>query len=134
MSTAADDSHIRRKLTQMKDARDSLDQALVGANNKETEQRKQARRDQLLQNSKTPIAAVEDELDDDSRDSDGEDFLEPTPLAIRDAAYAGDERDDPDDLGFLFGRMRLGERVGGLFRPRIGDEVRKKIAVYSSSY
>jgi hypothetical protein len=134
MSTAADDSHIRRKITQMKDARDSLDQVLVGTSSKETAQRKQYKRDQLLQNSKTPIAAVEDELDDDSRDSDGEDFLEPTPLAIPDAAYVGDDRDELDDLGFSFGRMRLGERVGGLFRPRIADEVRVDIAAWLSSY
>lgn len=126
MSTANDDSHIRRKLTQMKDARDSLDQVLVGATDKEAAQKRQSKRAQLLQNYKTPIAAVEDELDDDNRNSDGDDFLEPTPLAIPDAAYEGDEIDDLDDLGFSFGRMRLGERVGGLFRPRIGDEVRGK--------
>ncbi|CRG83638.1 putative transcriptional regulatory protein C139,03 [Talaromyces islandicus] len=101
--------------TQIKDDRNSLDQALAGTTNSEAAQRKQSKRDQFLQNFKTPIAAVEDELDHDT---------------IPDAAYAGDDRDDLDDLddlGCSFGRMSLGERVGGLFRPRIGDELRQSL-------
>jgi hypothetical protein len=61
--------------------------------------------------------------DDDSIYSDDEQYLEPTPLAVQDAAYAGDGDETTSDLGFRFGRMRLGERIGGLYRPRIADEV-----------
>lgn len=55
---------------------------------------------------------------DDERD------LYPTPMAIPDAAY-GDDGDDDDllDLGIRLGKMRLNERIGGFFRPRISEEV-----------
>ncbi|KAJ5281729.1 hypothetical protein N7478_007101 [Penicillium angulare] len=59
--------------------------------------------------------------DSDSSGDDG--FLQPTPLAVQDAAYADNVADDVEDLGFRIGRMRLGERIGGLYRPRIADEI-----------
>jgi hypothetical protein len=53
--------------------------------------------------------------------------LKPTPLAADDAAYDGDDghEDDEDiwDLGFKLGQMRLNERIGGYFRPKIAEEV-----------
>lgn len=55
-----------------------------------------------------------------------DDYLEPTPLATQDAAYASDAEDDTHDIGIRVGRMRLNERVGGLYRPRIADEVCNK--------
>lgn len=64
--------------------------------------------------------------EDESEGSDSsvhEDFLEPTPLAVHDAAYGDEVDDDIEDLGFRIGRMRLGERIGGHYRPRIADEV-----------
>ncbi|KAH8689096.1 hypothetical protein BGW36DRAFT_309164 [Talaromyces proteolyticus] len=124
ISTAAGDSHLRQKLAQVKDARDSLDKVLLSTTAEGAAKEQQSRRDQLLQNSNTPIASVEGELDGNGAgNSDDESFLEPTPLAIPDAAYAANESDEFDDLGFLLGRMRLGDRVGGLYRPRIGDEI-----------
>lgn len=65
-----------------------------------------------------------EEVQSDDSDSSADDgFLEPTPLAVQDAAYEDDADGDVEDLGFKIGRMRLGERIGGLYRPRIADEV-----------
>lgn len=60
---------------------------------------------------------------DDSDDSADDAYLQPTPLAVQDAAYGDDVDDDIDDLGVKIGRMHIGERIGGLYRPRIADEV-----------
>ncbi|EXJ89516.1 hypothetical protein A1O3_02583 [Capronia epimyces CBS 606.96] len=49
--------------------------------------------------------------------------LEPTPLAVIDASYEDDTNDDILDLGIKLGRMRLNERLGGFFRPRIHEEL-----------
>ena len=51
--------------------------------------------------------------------------LEPTPLAISDAVYDDDADDDLLDLGIQLGRLRLTERVGGFFRPKLSGEVSK---------
>jgi hypothetical protein len=66
----------------------------------------------------------EEILSDDSETSADEGYLEPTPLAVQDAAYADEADDDIEDLGFRIGRMRMGERIGGFYRPKIADEVR----------
>lgn len=59
------------------------------------------------------LPALEDEKD-----------LEPTPLAVVDAAYLPDgEDDDLLDLGIQMGKMRITERIGGFFRPKISQEV-----------
>lgn len=49
--------------------------------------------------------------------------LEVTPLAVQDAAYEDDADDDLVDLGFKFGRMRVTERFGGFFRPKMAEEL-----------
>jgi hypothetical protein len=49
--------------------------------------------------------------------------LEPTPLAVIDAAYEDDANDDVLDLGIKIGKMRLTERLGGFFRPRLHEEM-----------
>jgi hypothetical protein len=55
---------------------------------------------------------------------DEEKDLEPTPLAVVDAAYEVDgEDDDLLDLGIQLGKMRITERIGGFFRPKISQEV-----------
>ncbi|KAK5052484.1 hypothetical protein LTR84_002348 [Exophiala bonariae] len=54
---------------------------------------------------------------------DDEKGLEPTPLAVIDAAYEDDTNDDVLDLGIKIGKMRLTERLGGFFRPRINEEL-----------
>lgn len=50
--------------------------------------------------------------------------LEPSPLASVDAAYEVDgDDDDLLDLGIQMGKMRITERIGGFFRPKISQEV-----------
>ncbi|KAL8723486.1 MAG: hypothetical protein Q9225_000219 [Loekoesia sp. 1 TL-2023] len=49
--------------------------------------------------------------------------LEPTPLALSDAVYDDEADDDLADLGFAMGRMRLSDRIGGFFRPKMAEEM-----------
>ncbi|KAG9246582.1 hypothetical protein BJ878DRAFT_274233 [Calycina marina] len=66
----------------------------------------------------------ENDREDDLPALDDERHLEPTPLAIEDAAYGDDgEDDDLLDLGIQMGKMRITERIGGLFRPKIAQEL-----------
>lgn len=68
--------------------------------------------------------ALPDETEDDLPAQDDEKDLEPTPLAVVDAAYEVDgEDDDLLDLGIQMGKMRITERIGGFFRPKISQEV-----------
>jgi hypothetical protein len=65
-----------------------------------------------------------DETEDNLPAQDDEKDLEPTPLAVVDAAYEVDgEDDDLLDLGIQMGKMRITERIGGFFRPKISQEV-----------
>ncbi|EFQ99096.1 hypothetical protein MGYG_02110 [Nannizzia gypsea CBS 118893] len=68
---------------------------------------------------------VLDNLEQDRGDSipDDERYLRPTPLAVMDAAYDDDADDDTFDIGFKLGKMRMTDRIGGFFRPRIADEI-----------
>lgn len=64
--------------------------------------------------------------DDDENDlliPEDEQALEATPLATTDAAYEDDGDDLALDLGIQLGRMRLTERIGGFFRPKISEEL-----------
>ncbi|RDL34637.1 uncharacterized protein BP5553_07765 [Venustampulla echinocandica] len=64
------------------------------------------------------------DADDDLPPNEDEKDLEPTPLAVMDAAYGDDgEDDDLLDLGIQLGKMRITERIGGFFRPRIAQEL-----------
>ena len=68
--------------------------------------------------------ALPDDADDDLPAHEDEKDLEPTPLAVVDAAYDVDgEDDDLLDLGIQLGKMRITERIGGFFRPKISEEV-----------
>jgi len=70
--------------------------------------------------------ALPDDADDDLPGAEDERDLEPTPLAVGDALY-DDDGDNADndllDLGIQIGKMRLTERIGGFFRPKISQEV-----------
>ncbi len=71
--------------------------------------------------------ALPNDDEDDIPANEDEKDLEPTPLAVVDAAYdvdGGGEDDDLLDLGILMGKMRITERIGGFFRPKISQEVR----------
>jgi len=68
--------------------------------------------------------ALPDDADDDLPANEDEKDLEPTPLAVVDAAYDVDgDDDDLLDLGIQLGKMRITERIGGFFRPKISQEV-----------
>lgn len=58
--------------------------------------------------------------------------LETTPLALSDAAYDDDADDDLNDLGFLMGKLRLTDRVGGFFRPKMAEEVKKRLSFFET--
>ncbi|KLJ11310.1 hypothetical protein EMPG_13418 [Blastomyces silverae] len=49
--------------------------------------------------------------------------LKPTSLAVQDAAYEDGSDDDTPDLGFKLGKLRMTDRVGGFFRPKIAEEI-----------
>ena len=72
---------------------------------------------------------VADEVGDGCVDEERD--LECTPLVALDLTYDDDTDDvgDTMDLGVRIGKMRITERIGGLSRPRISEEVR---LVYSS--
>ncbi|KAI1174947.1 hypothetical protein F4777DRAFT_588811 [Nemania sp. FL0916] len=63
-----------------------------------------------------------DEVEDDPDDYD----LEANPLVALDLTYEDDAdggSDDMIDLGVQIGKMRITERIGGLSRPRISEEI-----------
>ncbi|KAI9722679.1 MAG: hypothetical protein M1812_001610 [Candelaria pacifica] len=60
---------------------------------------------------------------DDVPEAEDEKDLEPTPLAMADAAYDDDADDDLLDLGIQMGKMRLTDRLGGFFRPKMAEEL-----------
>ncbi|KAI2468821.1 hypothetical protein F4781DRAFT_396998 [Annulohypoxylon bovei var. microspora] len=63
--------------------------------------------------------------DDIVGDFDEERDLEATPLATLDVTYEDDVDGAGDmiDLGIQIGKMRITERIGGLSRPRISEEI-----------
>lgn len=63
--------------------------------------------------------------DDVEGEFDEERDLEITPMVALDLTYEddADETDDIMDLGVQVGKMRLTEKIGGLNRPRISEEV-----------
>jgi hypothetical protein len=74
-----------------------------------------------------------DDADDDLPGAEDERDLEPSPLSVGDAVYdddADNADDDMLDLGIQIGKMRITERIGGFFRPKISQEVR----VHSRTY
>ncbi|KAF2969486.1 hypothetical protein GQX73_g4079 [Xylaria multiplex] len=69
-----------------------------------------------------------DEIEDGY--DDGRD-LEATPLVALDLTYEDDAdggADDMIDLGIQIGKMRITERIGGLSRPRLSEEIAAGIA------
>ncbi|CAG8888720.1 unnamed protein product [Penicillium egyptiacum] len=107
------DTQFRQRLTEMKEAKDAIDNTLRGD---QPESAKGGPRRKRTRNPEEPMS-------DDSETSANDGDLEPTPLAVQDAAYADEADDDVEDLGFRIGRMRMGERIGGYYRPRIADEI-----------
>ncbi|KAI1828115.1 hypothetical protein F4861DRAFT_243943 [Xylaria intraflava] len=75
-----------------------------------------------------------DEVENDY--DDGRD-LEATPLVALDLTYEDDAdsgADDMIDLGIQIGKMRITERIGGLSRPRISEEISAGIAQHTGGH
>ncbi|KGO72767.1 Transcription factor, fungi [Penicillium italicum] len=116
IKSAVTDTELRRKLKEVKEAKDAIDGALrADFDNQPSNLKNESHRKRARQPEADP------KHDSDTSDDGG--YLEPTPLAVQDAAYADDVDDETEDLGIKIGRMRLGERIGGLYRPKIADEI-----------
>ncbi|GAB7351372.1 hypothetical protein MBLNU459_g2054t1 [Dothideomycetes sp. NU459] len=70
-----------------------------------------------------PGSNPDSEDDEDAQEPEDEESLEPTPLALFDQCYEDDADDELMDLGIQLGKMRLSDRVGGLFRPKMAAEL-----------
>lgn len=106
------DSASQMKLTEIKEKMGSLERVL-----EQDVARKGERQ-------RTWKADPEGEQIDFAPEPEDEKDLEPTPLAVSDAVYDDEADDDLADLGFAMGRMRLSDRIGGFFRPKMAEEVR----------
>ncbi|KAL8998361.1 MAG: hypothetical protein Q9169_002574 [Polycauliona sp. 2 TL-2023] len=105
------DSASQMRLTEIKDQMGSLERVLeqdVARNSTRSHSWK---------------ADPEGEQVDFAPEPEDEKNLEPTPLATADAVYDDDADDDLADLGFAMGRMRLSDRIGGFFRPKMAEEL-----------
>ncbi|KAK3065819.1 hypothetical protein LTS18_002353, partial [Coniosporium uncinatum] len=71
------------------------------------------------------ILPGQEELDSADEEPEDERDLEPTALAVEDASYFDDADDDLMDLGISFGKMRITERIGGLVRPKMAEELKQ---------
>jgi hypothetical protein len=108
---------LRQRLTQIKEAKDEIDGTF--RDNIDSHNPQQENKGSQRKRSRLP----EEVQSDDSNSSTDEGFLKPIPSWFHDATYANDADGNFNDLGFKVGRMRLGRRIGGLYRPRIADEV-----------
>lgn len=111
------DQASQLKLTEIKEKVGSLERLL---------ERDVAKNSQNQSSATSPSQdrALPDDVDDDLPANEDEKDLEPTPLALVDAVYDVDgEDDDLLDLGIQLGKLRITERIGGFFRPKISEEV-----------
>lgn len=115
------DSASQLKLTEIKEKMGSLERVLeqdVAKKNGRVEVHKGGASRDMDGNEIDFAPEPEDERD-----------LEPTPLALNDNSYDDDADDDLNDLGFMMGKLRLTDRVGGFFRPKMAAEVGQSIII-----
>lgn len=111
------DSASQLKLTEIKEKMGSLERVLeqdVARNNARREAKKGGF-------AGAPYAYYEEV--DFAPEPEDEKELEPSPMAVIDAVYDDDADDDLMDLGIQMGKLRLTDRIGGFFRPKMADEV-----------
>lgn len=109
------DSASQLKLTEIKEKMGSLERVLEQDVAKNRQWREARKPQSALQHS------LEDEIDF-APIPDDEKELEPSPLAVSDAVYDDDADDDLMDLGIQFGKLRMTDRIGGFFRPKMAEE------------
>ena len=119
------DSAAQLKLTEIKEKMGSLERVL------EQDVAKKGARNGARRDNHVNSREAEEEVDFAPEPEDERD-LEPTPLAISDAVYGDDGDDDLADLGFQMGKLRLTDRIGGFFRPKMAEEVGNFISQYST--
>ena len=110
------DSASQLKLTEIKEKMGSLERVLeqdVARNGAWREARKAHAAGERTMEDEIDFAPIPDD----------EKELEPSPMATMDAVYDDDADDDTLDLGIKFGKLRLTDRLGGFFRPKMADEV-----------
>lgn len=122
--TTANNEASQIKLTKIKEKVGSLERMLE----------RDVLRGKLEDNGVDSFDRSEDDEDEQAGEDEGptpeeERKLEPTPLAISDAIYEGDVDTDIFDLGVQLGKMRVTERIGGYFRPKLAEEVRISAAL-----
>ena len=106
------DSASQLKLTEIKEKMGSLERVLEQDVAKKSGKRRMA-----------SSADAEAEDVDFAPEPEDEKYLEPSALTVQDAVYDEDADDDLADLGFQMGKMRLTDRIGGFFRPKMAEEV-----------
>lgn len=67
--------------------------------------------------------AISNRTDPKENIPEDEKNLRPSEMAVQDAVYEDEADDDTYDLGFKVGKMIMTDRIGGLFRPKLADEV-----------
>ena len=110
------DSASQLKLTEIKEKMGSLERVL------EQDVAKKTHRSAVYKGLQ-PKIENSDDVDFGQDPEDDEPYLEPSPLAVADAAYDDEADDDLADLGVQMGKLRLTDRIGGYFRPRLAEEV-----------
>ena len=106
------DSASQLKLTEIKEKMGSLERVLEQDVAKKGTRRRGG-----------SLADAEGEEVDFAPEPEDEKYLEPSALTVQDAVYDEDADDDLADLGFQMGKMRLTDRIGGFFRPKMAEEV-----------
>lgn len=114
------DSVSQQRLNEIKEKMGSLEKVLE----EDVAKRGQsAFKPQKDRRASTDLPGEESSSDNDAQVPDDEQGLEPTPLAVVDASYEDDANDDVLDLGVRIGKMRMTERLGGYFRPKMSEEL-----------
>ncbi|KEQ64141.1 uncharacterized protein M437DRAFT_13142, partial [Aureobasidium melanogenum CBS 110374] len=115
------DTAAQQKLAEIKDRLGDLEETL---------ERDVARRAAANSGSErsTVVPKIEAEDDDyDGLSAEDEQDPEPSPLGMFDQVYDNDADDGLMDLGIQLGKLRMSDRVGGLVRPKMSDELNAKL-------
>ncbi|OJD14628.1 hypothetical protein AJ78_05058, partial [Emergomyces pasteurianus Ep9510] len=112
------DPNSRKKLTELKEKMGSLERSLE----QDAADRRVLSPEEGGVDSNTLGGLLENPTEGNVPVPEDEKDLKPTALAVQDAAYEDGSDDDTYDLGFKLGKLRMTDRVGGFFRPKIADE------------
>ncbi|KIW24454.1 uncharacterized protein PV07_10166 [Cladophialophora immunda] len=118
------DSVSQQRLNEIKEKMGSLERVLEQDVARKEGRTATASPQRSMRRTSADLPGGEDSSsDNEAAVPEDEKGLEPTPLAVIDASYEDDANDDVLDLGIRIGKMRLTERLGGFFRPRLHEEM-----------